>query len=169
MRMLIAVALPVAGLILGHAPAVSADDAAVIGPLPSLMRTPTAAVTSFGLVLPEESEPTLAPAAGAAANEAPAEGAPATGAPTAEFSRPATYDPGPSAPPDYSYEEISDGYPAPAHTLVPPALATGPVVRGAGSWGGATGGGIHLRYPYYSYRSPWTYGGPVSVNHTIHW
>ncbi len=164
MRSLIVLTLPVVGLIWGHVPAVFADDAAVIGPLPSLMRAPTAAVTSFGLVLPEESEVAPTPATDAAAT-----GAPANGAAAAEFSPPATYDPGPSAPPDYSYEEISDGYPAPAHSLVPRALANGPVVRGAGSWGGATGGGIHLRFPYYRYRSPWTYGGPVSVNHTIHW
>ncbi len=169
MRSLIALTLPVAGLILGNVPAVFADDAVVIGPLPSLMRAPAAAVSSFGLVLPEESEVTPTPATPTPAAEATAAETPASGDPTAELSDPATYDPGPSAPPDYSYEEISDGYPAPAHTLVPPALATGPVIRGAGNWGGATGGGIHLRYPYYSYRSPWTYGGPVSVNHTIHW
>lgn len=29
--------------------------------------------------------------------------------------------------------------------------------------------GLHLRYPYYSYRRPWYPAGPASVNVTIIW
>lgn len=32
-----------------------------------------------------------------------------------------------------------------------------------------TTGGLHLRYPYYSYRRPWYRPGPASVNVTIIW
>lgn len=30
-------------------------------------------------------------------------------------------------------------------------------------------GGLHTRYPYYSYRAPWYYQGPPSLNVTIVW
>jgi hypothetical protein len=33
----------------------------------------------------------------------------------------------------------------------------------------ATNDGLHLRYPYYSYRRPWYPAGPASVNVTIIW
>lgn len=33
----------------------------------------------------------------------------------------------------------------------------------------ATNEGLHLRYPYYSYRRPWYPAGPASVNVTIVW
>ena len=164
MRLLIALTLPVAGLVFGNVPVASADDAAVIGPLPSLTRAPVAAISSFGLVLPEEPESPPTPAD---------EPTPADGTTPADTPSPATAPPHPTVPvqgvPDESYEEISAGYPAPAHSLVPHALSTGPLFRGAGNRGGAYGGGTHLRYPYYNYRSPWTYGGPVSVNQSIHW
>lgn len=32
-----------------------------------------------------------------------------------------------------------------------------------------TNAGLHLRYPYYSYRRPWYPAGPASVNVTIIW
>jgi len=68
-----------------------------------------------------------------------------------------------------SYVEVSSGYPAQSHSLVPSALSYGPMFIGAGSYGGAYAGGTHTRYPYHNYRSPWTYGGPASMNHTIVW
>lgn len=68
-----------------------------------------------------------------------------------------------------SYEDVASRYPAPAHPLVPSALYGGPVFVGSGSYGGASAGGMHVRFPYYNYRSPWTSGGPVSFNHTIIW
>lgn len=68
-----------------------------------------------------------------------------------------------------SYEELSERYPAPAQSLVPRALLIGPRFRGAGNRTDAMIRGMHLRYPYYNYRSPWTYGGPASVNYTIQW
>ncbi|MCA9023941.1 MAG: hypothetical protein KDA86_01890 [Planctomycetaceae bacterium] len=68
-----------------------------------------------------------------------------------------------------SYEEVASGYPAPAHSLVPSALYGGPMFVGSGSYGGSYAWGTHIRYPYYNYRSPWTYGGPASINHTIIW
>lgn len=87
---------------------------------------------------------------------------------------------GPPATPSYdshgydqtprpSYEDVASGYPAPSGSLVPSALSAGPRFIGLGNYGGAYAGGTHIRYPYYNYRSPWTYGGPASINHTIVW
>ena len=33
----------------------------------------------------------------------------------------------------------------------------------------AWGEGVHVRYPYFKYRAPWTYQGPAAISHTIHW
>jgi hypothetical protein len=79
------------------------------------------------------------------------------------------FSPVPPSPPEPSYEEISEGYPPPAHSLVPQALLVGPVFFTSGLPGGPTTQGVHVRFPYYNYRSSWTYGGPVSLNHTIVW
>ncbi|MCA9077011.1 MAG: hypothetical protein KDA93_18435 [Planctomycetaceae bacterium] len=68
-----------------------------------------------------------------------------------------------------SYEDVASGYLPPSHSLVPSALSAGPRFVGLGNYGGAYAGGTHIRYPYYNYRSPWTYGGPASINHTIVW
>jgi hypothetical protein len=64
-------------------------------------------------------------------------------------------------------QDVTSGYPAPTHPVAPPVVYTLPgPTRGDG---GATAGGTHIRYPYYNYRSPWTYGGPASFNHDILW
>ncbi|MBX3437929.1 MAG: hypothetical protein KF861_10595 [Planctomycetaceae bacterium] len=144
----------IAALLLGHGSLMPADDTPSAAPRAPLTRTHPMRVSSLTLV---PSEPTPA--------------APAANVPN-DISQPAV--PLPAAvctplPPDPSYTEISDQYPAPAQTLVPPALRTGPQYRGLGTYGTAYGEGVHIRFPYYNYRSPWTYGGPASVNHTIHW
>jgi hypothetical protein len=61
---------------------------------------------------------------------------------------------------------------------VPPAYLAAPTGV-YGSWCGdhsnpvvgfnSAGGGIHDRYPYYSYRRPWYTAGPASANVTIVW
>ncbi len=53
-------------------------------------------------------------------------------------------------------------FPAAGHVL--------PMDRpGFGYTGGAHTAGMHLRFPYYSYRHPWFYDGPASLNVTIVW
>ncbi|MGE0375361.1 MAG: hypothetical protein AB7Q45_08090, partial [Planctomycetaceae bacterium] len=62
MRLLIAVAMPAVGIFLGNLSGVSAGDAAAVPPLPALARAPLAPVSSFGLVLPEQTESVPTPA-----------------------------------------------------------------------------------------------------------
>ncbi|MFV0443553.1 MAG: hypothetical protein ACK5Q5_08280 [Planctomycetaceae bacterium] len=40
---------------------------------------------------------------------------------------------------------------------------------GMETYTGATGGGMHVRHPYYSYRRPWYANGPMSQNVSIAW
>lgn len=90
--------------------------------------------------------------------------------PSMRYARPpVSQDYGYDQMPRPSYEDVASGYSAPSHSLVPSALSAGPRFIGLGNYGGAYAGGTHIRYPYYNYRSPWTYGGPASINHTIVW
>lgn len=65
-----------------------------------------------------------------------------------------------------SVEFAPQSYPAPGYTSLHDAgyhwYRPEAVVPG-------TNGGLHLRYPYYSYRRPWYPAGPASVNVTIIW
>lgn len=155
-------ALSAGGVILGGAIIALADERLSVPPLPALTRAPAAAVSPFGLVLPEPSESVPTPAA---EPQPPSSGE--TGAGTAPNASVTLTAAAPSS--RESYEEISARYPPPAHSLVPQSLEAGPRFWGAGSRGGAWADGTHLRYPYYNARSPWTYGGPAATNHTIHW
>jgi hypothetical protein len=60
----------------------------------------------------------------------------------------------------YSHDQ-GFGYNAGAHLVPPPPLG---LIQPQ-----AYAGGLHERFPYYSYRRPWYYPGPVSLNVTIVW
>jgi hypothetical protein len=49
------------------------------------------------------------------------------------------------------------------------AMGYAPVVIVPYPYTGAMGGGLHPRFPYYSYRRPWYYDGPASTNVNIDW
>lgn len=75
----------------------------------------------------------------------------------------------------YGAPVMGGDYGSYGHFSPPPS--TGPIyTMGSGS-GVAAGvltpnsnsGGLHTRYPYYSYRAPWYYQGPPSLNVTIVW
>jgi hypothetical protein len=114
---------------------------------------------------------------------------PVEGAPMAAPAIPATPSSAPVAAP--MVPPPSDCAPAPRPVVVVPApamgcacnrgAAGGVVPLGAGMAGPAgygygppytavsAVGGLHDRYPYYSYRRPWYSPGPASVNVTILW
>jgi hypothetical protein len=141
--------------------AVSADDAA---PAPSAPHSSEAPPPPD---LPDRNDPADS---GEATETGPATESDGDIAPPPPFPAPIYwFSPVPPSPPEPSYEEISEGYPPPAHSLVPPALLTGPVYFAAEMPSPPMTYGVHVRFPYYNYRSSWTYGGPASINHTIVW
>ncbi|QDU38093.1 hypothetical protein Mal4_24140 [Maioricimonas rarisocia] len=56
----------------------------------------------------------------------------------------------------------------PGPTYPPQYVQQMPLPPASPGWTPATGG-LHPRYPYYSYRRPWYYRGPASQNVTIPW
>lgn len=166
MRLLIASILAVMWVSLGTNSASFADDASRLAPQRSSDRLPSSVTARLGFVSVEDPPTTPTPATDGTTN---VQSAPAANDRPEATSDQAVITECVELPPRESYEEISDGYPAPAQSLVPPALLSGPRFRGAGDYSGAAIFGTHIRFPYYNYRSPWTYGGPGSVNHTIHW
>ncbi len=158
MRALVALTiLTVCALTIGST-AATADDPVLSPPIPSTIES--APTPSFDMTAPMQ--PEYVP-------PSPADAMPAYESyPSTQYAAPpitSAYE----SMPRPSYQDVASGYPALSHSLVPSALSTGPMFVGSGSYGGASLSGTHLRYPYYSYRSPWTYGGPASVNHTIVW
>jgi hypothetical protein len=149
-----------AGCAAWHGPAVSADDVAPGPSAPASSDAPPPPDLSTREDAADAGEPTESPPA---AERDDALAPPPFPAPIYWFS------PVPPLPPEPSYEEISERYPPPAHSLVPPALLVGPVYYASGVPGGPTTYGVHVRFPYYNYRSSWTYAGPASINHTIVW
>lgn len=49
------------------------------------------------------------------------------------------------------------------------AMGYAPVLIVPYPYTGAMGGGVHPRFPYYSYRRPWYYDGPAGTNVNIDW
>lgn len=69
-----------------------------------------------------------------------------------------------------------DAAPAPAPAPAPVPYPCGTWQQDPGYYGyrpeavvPGTNAGLHLRYPYYSYRRPWYPAGPAGVNVTIIW
>lgn len=160
MRAFVALTLVTAIVISYGSSSASADDPVISPPIPSA--TDSAPSSSFEQMAPVEQQ--FVPSA-------PQEMPSYETYPPAEYTvqPPVTSSGAYDSMPRPSYEEVASGYPAPSHSLVPSALSSGPMFVGSDSYGGAYAGGTHTRYPYYNYRSPWTYGGPASMNHTIVW
>lgn len=88
-----------------------------------------------------------------------------------------------------SADSLSGGLDQPLLQPVEPEPRVSPEImnefRGSGYWaasqpfrsprlsarqsGYAFGAGLHVRYPYYKYRAPWSYQGPRALSPTIHW
>ncbi|MEW4527207.1 hypothetical protein [Maioricimonas sp. JC845] len=145
-------------LLLMSATIVSAQDP----PTPAADDTLSAPLKAPGGAEPKPSSPPAIPHHDDAVDQAaptdaaPAEAAPTDDCPCRDKSAAADSQPAPPMPiPTTTYPPQQLPYGMPPTTW--PPVSTG--------WDG----GLHPRYPYYSYRRPWYYRGPASLNVTIPW